>query len=249
MWLCENKLTPSVEKTKLMFISPKKVGLLPDIYFNNQKLEWVSSIKYLGIIIDRGLNFIKQSQEVFKDLSKAYGTIYAISKFMPQSVLLKIYYAIVYPKLTQNVILWGGIKESNKANIKILINKILRSILLVKTDQNHRPLMHTDEMYKSLGLLKFDDIYQYYLLRFIHFAFHGNETIFHEHFQPLIPSHDYPTRDVRILIPKARLEIEKQSVIYQCCNLYNEIPQSFLEVQKTSHLKNNFKKFCIDRYL
>ena len=108
--------------------------------------------------------------------------------------------------------------------------------------------MHTSDMYKTLGLLKFDDIYHYFLLRFIHLVFYNNELIFQEYFLPLMPSHNYPSRNVRILLPGIRLDIEKHSVVYQCCKLYNEIPESFLELQSTSHLKNSFKKFCIDRY-
>ena len=37
-WLDNNKLTPNVSKTKVMMITPRPVGDLPDMYFNGTKL-------------------------------------------------------------------------------------------------------------------------------------------------------------------------------------------------------------------
>ena len=78
-WLKNNKLVPNVSKTKLMMITPRPFGELPDIYFNGSKLEWVSSTKYLGIIIDNKLSFIPQACEVYMKLSKLHGVFYSIS--------------------------------------------------------------------------------------------------------------------------------------------------------------------------
>ena len=65
-WLDNNKLVPNVSKTKVMMLTPRPVGDLTDIYFNGTKLEWVSSIRYLGIIINNSLNFALQSNEVYR---------------------------------------------------------------------------------------------------------------------------------------------------------------------------------------
>ena len=54
--------------------------------------------------------------------------------------------------------------------IEIIQNKILRNILKVKFT-NFIPDMHVDDMYKELKILKFKDIYNLSLLRFIHFIF------------------------------------------------------------------------------
>ena len=171
-WLRNNKLIPNVTKTKLMLFTPRPVDVLPDVYFNGVKLEWVTSIKYLGIVIDNKLSFTLQSTEVFHKLSKIQGVFYSLSSLVPQSTLITLYYSLVYPVLIQNIIIWGGIPEANLRGIKIALNKILRNILKVKHDENNIPLMSTGEMYKMLNLLKFNDVYRYFLLRFIHDIFH-----------------------------------------------------------------------------
>ena len=90
-WLLNNKLTINTDKTKLMLFTPRPVHTLPDINLNGQLLEWVSSIKYLGITLDHNLNFILQSQQVTRHLSKMQGIFYSIKNLMPVKTLLNIY--------------------------------------------------------------------------------------------------------------------------------------------------------------
>ena len=158
-WMLNNKLTVNTAKTKLMYLSPRPIDDLPNIHFNGQILEWVDSFKYLGIILDKNLNFILQSREVVKRLSRLNGVFYSIRNYIPRQTLLNIFHSIVHPVLTQNLIIWGGICRSNTSSVKILINKILRSILRVKFNDQHIPLMGTNEMYKTLGILQLDDMY------------------------------------------------------------------------------------------
>ena len=134
LWLSKNKLIPNTGKTKLMLFTPKIVNHYPNIYFNNSKLEWVDTFKYLGVILDAKLNFISHVKNVKQKLSKLRGTFYAISNLMPQKTLLQIYNSLVYSTINQNVIIWGGVSEIYRREIQVLMNKILKSILRNKYD-------------------------------------------------------------------------------------------------------------------
>ena len=243
-WLKNNKLVPNVNKTKLMLFTPRPVKSLPDIFFNGERLEWVSDIKYLGIVIDNKLSFVLQASEVHRKLSKMQGIFYSLSSLMPKETLMTIYYALVYPLLIQNIIIYGGVPLANVRSIQVSMNKILRSILNVKFDENNIPLTPTNEMYKSLNLLKFEDIYKYFLLRFLHFIMYKDYDLFETYLRPLLPQHGYMTRNIRINLPSVRLQIEKQSVIFQMCKLMNELPQHLIDPQSLYSLKINFKKIC-----
>ena len=166
-WLKNNKLIPNVTKTKLMMFTPRPTEMLPDIFFDGKRLEWVTDFKYLGVIIDDKLNFSLQAAEVYRKLSKMQGAFYSLSSLLPKPTLLTIYYSLVYPVVSQSIIIWGGVPVANIRNIKTTMNKILRSILKVKHDENNIPLMQTNEMYKSLNLLKYENIYEYILLKFL----------------------------------------------------------------------------------
>ena len=247
-WLRSNKLIPNVNKTKLMMFTPRPVDDLPDIFFDGKKLEWVSDIKYLGMTIDNKLNFTLHTQEVYRKLSKYQGIFYSLSSLLPQSTLLSMYYSLVYPVIIQNVIVWGGVPVANLRNINVTINKILRFILKVEYDDNNVPLMSTSHMYKTLKLLKFEDIYRYFLLKFLHFSFYKDNEVFFKYFLPLVPRHAYSTRNTKINLPIVRLEIEKQFTIFQCCKLLNDIPDELMVQQTDTSLKNKYKSWVMYNY-
>ena len=113
-----------MNKTKLMMITPRPVNNLPDIYFNDIKLEWVSNIKYLGVMIDNRLTFALQATEVNRKISKMHGVFYSLSSLVPQRTLMTIYHSLVYPIITQNILIWGGISTNNLNSIKVMMNNI-----------------------------------------------------------------------------------------------------------------------------
>ena len=96
-WLSFNKLIPNTNKTKLMLFTSHFLNLrLPDVYFNGRILEWVNSMRYLGIIIDNRLNFSLQADMVLGKLSRLHGIFYAISNILPQATLFNLYNSLVY---------------------------------------------------------------------------------------------------------------------------------------------------------
>ena len=110
------------------------------------------------------------------------------------------------------------------------------------------PLMPTNLMYKKLSLLKFDDIYQLFLLQFYQFIRYKKPDIFDEFLSSLLPSHRYPSRGHRINLPYARLDIAKQSTVFQICKTINEVDQSLLSQQSKSTLKKRFKEMVLGSY-
>ena len=247
-WLMDNKLVPNVNKTKLMMITPRPFDELPDIHFNGSKLEWVTSTKYLGIIIDNKLSFVPQAYEVYMKISKLHGIFYSMSPLVPRETLMTIYHSLVYPVITQNMLIWGGIAAANLRNIKIMMNNILRCILKVNRNHDGIPLMSVNTMYKQLNLLHFDDIYQYLLLRFLHSILYINSELYNEYYVPLLPTHMYNTRNVRINLPPVRLEVERNSTLFQSCKLWNELSDELLEPQSAYSLKVKYKRLAMSQY-
>ena len=128
------------------------------------------------------------------------------------------------------------------------MNKILRSILHVEYDENNIPLMPTNDMFKSLKLLKFEDVYKYFLLKFFHFVLYSDNDMYVKYLLPLMPRHRYNTRNIRINLPDVRLQVEKQSTVFQMCRLVNELPDFLLVPQSKFSLKNKFKNFVMANY-
>ena len=78
------------------------------------------------------------------------------------------------------------------------MNKILRSILNVKTDADLKPAMSVGGMYKLLKVLKFDDIYDCQLINFMKFIFDNhNDILCVSRYTYLIASNNYSTTNTR----------------------------------------------------
>ena len=81
--------------------------------------------------------------------------------------MVTIYYSLAYSHVVQPVIIWGGSSNTKINKVRVALNKILRVILRVKTDNFHLPLLGSNEMYVMLELLMFDDTLYYCLIKFI----------------------------------------------------------------------------------
>ena len=146
------------------------------------------------------------------------------------------------------MLIWGGIAAANLRNIKIMMNNILRCILKVNRNHDGIPLMSVNTMYKQLNLLHFDDIYQYLLLRFLHSILYINSELYNEYYVPLLPTHMYNTRNVRINLPPVRVEVERNSTLFQSCKLLNELSNELLEPQSAYSLKVKYKRLGLSKY-
>ena len=168
---------------------------------------------------------------------------------MPRLTLLTVYNSLAYSLLTYSIIFWGGIARVHTNSVQVIQNKILRIILNVQYNNNHIPLMQTNLMYKTLNLLKIEDIYKLFLFKFVHFVLYERIDYFEKYFFELLPLHNYSTRNnIRINLPYVRLNIEKSFVVYQCCILINTVEEQFLLPQSKAKLKKCFKDLCISNY-
>lgn len=248
-WLCSNELFPNTRKTFLMLFTNKPIYILPDIYFQNDILTWVDNIKYLGVVIDSKLNFNLQLDMIRNKVSRGTGIIYSLRSYLPQSLLVKLYHGLIYPYLTQNIIIWGGVSVNKLRPIQVQMNQALRHILNVKFDNFHRPLQSTDSMFKKLGLLKIRHIYEYFILKFMHTCIYGhNYDIFVNHLLPLLPNHTYETRNIKINYPHIKLEIERSMPIYNMIKFFNTFPYDLIKLQSEFSLRKNFKNYALSRY-
>ena len=248
IWLQTNLLCPNVNKTKLMLFSQRNNILLPDVYFNNTILEWVNSFKYLGIFIDRKLTFAHHTMFLSRKISSVLGMLRSTRQFLNTKALKTLYYALVYSIVTQSIIVYGNTYETNINPIRILLNKILRTILNVKCDANRVPLLSTTSMYFNLRLLKFNDARNYFLLKFLRTALYFNPVLYHKYFSVYVPDHDYNNRNFRLRIPPARTEIFRRSPVFKSILLFNSLPEYLTLPMSHFKFKKLYKQYILNQY-
>ena len=245
-WLKANKLIVNTSKTKLMLFTPRLFDNLSNVYFNNDKLEWVDSLRYLGLIIDCKLKFNIHINELSKKVSRVSGAMYSISSLLPQNVLKNLYYSLVQSVLCQDIIIWGAAPVTTLQPLFIKINNILRIILNVKKI-NNIPNMSVSPMYKQLKILKVFDLYKFHILKFLHYVLYSNRVLFDNYFSHLLINRDNARRQ-RMRLPNARLDILRHSTVFQTCILFNDLPSYLIEYMTKYLIKKRFYDFILDKY-
>ena len=191
-WISSNRLTLNYSKTNCVLFSNLKILTNYDFCINtpNGPLPNKSAVKYLGVIIDYRLTWEEHTRHVVQKLSTARGILSKIRHHSPQSVLLNVYYSIVYPYLYYDVKSWDSAAAKYTHRIQIEQNYIVKVITKL-------PFVKTKiaPLYDQLDLLRLIDIYKLEVLKFM---FSLKKKILPKFFNDYytIPSeiHEYPIR-------------------------------------------------------
>ena len=165
-WLRLNKLSLNASKTELIFFHSNKHKLNHDniyINFNGIRLKPVDYVKYLGMYVDKYLNWKQHISELCKKLGQANGILSKLRYNAPIDVCLQVYYAIFYSHLINGCNLWGSSSNENIEKIEVLQNKCIR-ILTFAPFNSHIP----NQIFINLKLLKVRDVIKLSQLKLIY---------------------------------------------------------------------------------
>ena len=240
-YLNMNKLVPNARKSKLMMFKSRTTQELPSLYFGGDEIEWIREFKYLGVTITGNMNFSKHINNLSLKVSQITGTFTCLRTVVPRNILIKLYFALVFPHLNGNIIVWGSAPPSHLKCLTVRVNNLLRTILGV-TWENGRPSMGTNEMYRETGLLKLSNIYKLNLYKFLRLLLDGQLPEFWELLMAkYITAHDYNTRQIRFRHPNIYSEVERRALSYQLIMLLEELPPTVLEMSFQSSIRQ-FKR-------
>ena len=244
-YLSINRLVANASKSKLMMFTSRPTSVLPIMLFEDKEIEWVSEFKYLGLTITRNLNFSRHISNVALNVSRITGSIVSLRSIVSTSILVKLYYALAFPHITNHVVVWGAAPTSQLGILIVRINNMLRIILGVNRI-NGRPDMSNADLYKHLGLLNFKNIYKYNLFKFLKLLLEGQLPDFWNILLSdyLIP-HAYNTRQQRFRHPALVCEVERRALSHQLILLFENTPRNILDINFNSSLKI-FKKLLMD---
>ena len=201
-WLCANKLTLNLRKTKYLIFQPRQkvdYNLLFPLSIAGQCLEQVSKI-------DSHLSWHDHIDYVYDRVSKSINIMTKIKSYLGNQCLTSIYYSLVYPYLIYGSLLRGNNYDNPLSQLIRLQNKAVRIM-------NDVPLQdHITPHYVHLGLLKFRDIVKFmYNCLFLYYYVSDNKPC---NF-PLLPvsaQHDYFARSAsaqQLQIPHSRINTRK----------------------------------------
>ena len=164
-WLRLNKLSLNAAKTEVIFFRSKRHPLdynKISIKMNGLKITPVDYVKYLGMYIDKFLDWDQHIQELSKKLNRANGILSKLRYNTPLDICLQVYYAIFYSYLIYGCNVWGFTSEENINAIQVLQNKCIRIITFASYSSN------VDQSFLDLKLLKVREVIKMHQLKVVY---------------------------------------------------------------------------------
>ena len=245
-YLTYNKLVPNLKKSKLMYFTSRPVpDTLEDISFGTERIEWVSEMKYLGVVLSGKMTFQSHIEKVTGQLSRYIGVFSQLSKSIPIDILKLLYFSFIVPHLCLHIVVWGASPDFHMNKLKTKQNTLLRIILKVPYE-NGRPLMSNIELYKNLQVLNLDALYKLCLFKFMVQMLSGCLPNFYDMLlRPLLSEHNYNTRAGSFRHPLLSSEIERRSVKHQVILLYENVQQHFYLNMSVHKAVRKYKKYLL----
>ena len=138
LYFSRNKLSINASKTKYMVYKPniktaenrKRLRdlLTTTIEMNNTKLEEVTSIRFLGVIINKNLTWEDHKKHIYNKISKTIGLLRKCKCFMDVTGRIKMYKTFVQPYFNYAIEVWGHTIRADSDILNKLQSKALRII-------------------------------------------------------------------------------------------------------------------------
>ena len=226
-WLRLNKLSLNAAKTEVIFFRSSRHSLDYDklsIKMNGYKLTPVDYIKYLGMYIDKHLDWNQHLQELTKKLSRANGILSKLRYNTTLDICVQVYYAIFYSYLIYGCNIWGFTSEENVNAIQVLQNKCIRIMTFAPYNSN------VDQSFLDLKLLKVREVIKLQQLK-VAYDFHDKNLP--DDLMDLfrLSSNVHTTNQILnsalnnlIHIPKIKtVSYGNHSIRYHCAKLWNQM--------------------------
>ena len=159
-WLIANKLSLNVKKSSFMTFSSKQCKSMRPLSIKilEQNLEEKSATKYLGIIIDKHLDWSNHMHLVNQKINKGTGMIAKLRHYVPPNILRQTYYALIHSHLNYGITIWGFGKKKSIDEIIRSTKKVIR-IMLFKNKYNTITCMyeHANPLFNLLKILNFEN--------------------------------------------------------------------------------------------
>ena len=239
-WLMCNRLTLNIQKSSYMIFGRNSESL--NISIRNISLNSVETIKFLGVIFDKHLNFKLHYEKVLSSLSRVSGITYRSRYILPKNVLKTLYLSLGWSHLSYGIVIWGGSSQTYKNRIIAMQNRIMKNIY-------GNCLSRT---YKMNGLLMFTDAFNYFSSLKLYKEI-NNSTVpyFSDRLMDLNPSHSHFTRfssNLNFVPPRFAKARCHSAFIYLATNFWNTLPTEVKLSQNLPRFKRNVKSFILSSY-
>jgi hypothetical protein len=129
-WYVDNRLTLSLDKCNTMLINDNKNTSDHEfsIYLGTTHLKQISSIKYLGLIIDDKLKWTEHTMSIIKKVNINNAKLRRVAKTLPLELKQKIHNSFSVPTIDYSSTVWGSFSKKNISLIDRVEHMAARAI-------------------------------------------------------------------------------------------------------------------------
>ncbi|CAM1312392.1 Uncharacterised protein r2_g2279 [Pycnogonum litorale] len=174
-WCILNKLTLNSKKTNYCVFAPNKKTKLNKFTFliNNNKIDRVKSVKFLGLTLDEDLNWKDHVKKLRSNLNKYIRLFYRIRSFMPMNLLRNLYFSYIHSHLTYANEVWGLASKTTLRTLQIIQKKFIRIIT------HSQPKDHTAPLFNKLNIQTMQEIHHFKICLLAYRILKERTTVYH----------------------------------------------------------------------
>ena len=149
-WTTANKLSINFGRNKTYYIVHTFRNINHNdlvIQINGNTLDNLDEALFLGVTIDKKLTFRSHIDNISSKISKSVGVLYKLSNLkLPKSILLQVYYSLIYSYLNYNVCCYLGTYNTHISRLIILQKRAIRIISGVSFYEHTDPLLLSNKI-------------------------------------------------------------------------------------------------------
>ena len=107
-WLITNKLLINLAKTQSMMFTFKRNKPLLSINLNNVIVKEQDIVTFLGVVIDKKLNWRAHIAHICSKISKSIAIMHILKFIFPKEILKMLYMSLIYSYLNYCNLIWGS---------------------------------------------------------------------------------------------------------------------------------------------
>lgn len=243
-YLNNNKLKLNINKTKAMICTKKynytKLNINNiNIFFNNNKLELVTEIKYLGFIISNDLSLKSHFTYIQKKISKKLFFFSRVSQFVSMATSITIYKSIIQPHFDYCASILNFLDNNSIEVFQKLQNRGMRVILRCNRYTPIRTMLNVlDWLSVKQRLRYFTLIFIYKILHNLLPSYFNKYVVFNNHI------HNYLTRsNDQLHIERKNCSKHMHVLFYDGFREYNMLPNIIKECTGLNVFKNHLLQY------
>ena len=164
------------------------------------------------------------------------GIFRTLKLYVHKSILIQLYYTLVYPYLTYGNLIWGSTNECHLSPLIVLQKKFVRAI----TGSSFNA--HTMSLFRNNNILKVTDIHKFLVAQYMFKKF--KDPAYTADIRRYATRHSH---DVQPLFQ--RLSISQRYIQFEGPKIWNSLPVSVRPINSFDRFKRELRKHLISLYV